>query len=108
MRSWCVLNATMQKQLLHPKPPLTRMCTVHHQAHEDRNDARKLTPDERKEKKLAKLAGQAEGQVTVQVAVFHVLSLANSKLQWRVRVNAEVKFLYAWPDVMKETVMPAH
>ncbi|KAK9808286.1 hypothetical protein WJX73_007656 [Symbiochloris irregularis] len=59
------------------------------QAHEDRNEARKLTPDERKEKKLAKLAGQAEGQVTVQVAVFHVLSLANSKLQWRVRVNAE-------------------
>ena len=60
------------------------------QAHEDRNEARKLTPAERKEKKLAKLTGETESAITTQVAVFTVGSLANTQHQWKVRVNAEV------------------
>ena len=60
------------------------------QAHEDRNEARKLTPAERKEKKLAKLTGEVEDAVITQVSVFSLGSLANTQHQWKVRVNAEV------------------
>eukprot|EP00210_Caulerpa_lentillifera_P007310 g6987.t1 len=57
------------------------------QAHEDRNLARKLTPAERKEKNLKKLFSKDNGDVNV--CVFKVAELTNTKLQFKVTVNAE-------------------
>lgn len=59
------------------------------QAHEDRNEARKLTPAERKEKKLAKLTGEQDTAVTILVAVYYVRDLEHKHYQWKVRINAE-------------------
>ena len=60
------------------------------QAHEDRNLARKLTPAEKKEKKLKKLVGEANEGDAPQVAVYKVLDLSNRQHQFKVRVNAQV------------------
>lgn len=63
------------------------------QAHEDRNLARKLTPAEKKEKKLKKLVGEANEGDAPQVAVYRVQDLANRQHQFKVRVNAQVGFV---------------
>ena len=63
------------------------------QAHEDRNLARKLTPAEKKEKKLKKLVGEANEGDAPQVAVYKVQDLSNRQHQFKVRVNAQVRFL---------------
>ena len=60
------------------------------QAHEDRNLARKLTPAEKKEKKLKKLVGEANEGDAPQVAVYRVSDLSNRQHQFKVRVNAQV------------------
>ena len=63
-------------------------------AHDDRNEARKLTPAERKEKKMRKLlddpAGTAAGET--QVCVYRVESMANPE-QFRVDINAQENHL---------------
>lgn len=59
------------------------------QAHEDRNLARKLTPAEKKEKKLKKLVGEANEGDAPQVAVYKVMDLSNRQHQFKVRVNAQ-------------------
>ena len=79
--------AALQRQCQEPHG--THQCLS--QAHDDRNEARKLTPAERKAKKLARLTGDIDTQATVQVAVYYVRSLASTRLQWKVRVNAEVR-----------------
>lgn len=60
------------------------------QAHEDRNLARKLTPAEKKEKKLKKLVGEANEGDSPQVALYKVMDLSNRQHQFKVRVNAQV------------------
>lgn len=71
-----------------------RQMAERQQAHEDRNLARKLTPAERREKKLAKLfsegggsasAGGEEAASTAHVAVYKVGSLAAPKNRFKVR-----------------------
>eukprot|EP00884_Botryococcus_braunii_P015893 jgi/Botrbrau1/2988/Bobra.0026s0049.2 len=59
------------------------------QAHEDRNLARKLTPMEKKEKKLKKLLGDAEAGVATMVSVYRVRFLSTPQLRFKVSVNAE-------------------
>ncbi|KAL3131502.1 U4/U6-U5 snRNP complex subunit prp3 [Trebouxia sp. C0009 RCD-2024] len=59
------------------------------QAHEDRNLARKLTPAEKKEKKLKKLVGEANEGDAPQVALYKVQDLSNRQHQFKVRVNAQ-------------------
>ena len=63
------------------------------QAHEDRNLARKLTPAEKKEKKLKKLVGEANEGDAPQVALYKVQDLSNRQHQFKVRVNAQVILL---------------
>ena len=65
-------------------------CDAGMQAHDDRNEARKLTPAERKEKRVQKLTGEAEDTGALLVAVYAVLDLSSTQHQWKVRVNAEV------------------
>ena len=60
------------------------------QAHEDRNLARKLTPAEKKEKKLKKLVGEANEGDSPEVALYKVMDLSNRQHQFKVRVNAQV------------------
>ena len=68
----------------------TFLCAAVPQAHEDRNLARKLTPAEKKEKKMKKLVGEAsEGEVPI-VTLFRVRDLSHKQLQFKVKVNAEV------------------
>lgn len=67
------------------------------QAHEDRNLARKLTPAEKKEKKLKKLVGEANEGDAPQVALYKVQDLSNRQHQFKVRVNAQVSLLYLLP-----------
>ncbi len=70
---------------------LTLSFTGSTQAHEDRNLARKLTPAERKEKKLQKLVGDAqEGEATL-VSVYRVRRLKSPQMRFKVHVNAEVR-----------------
>lgn len=61
------------------------------QAHDDRNLARKLTPTERKEKKMKKLLGDAEAGVATMVSVYRVGTLSSPQLRFKVSVNAEVR-----------------
>ena len=70
---------------------LYRWEAVDLQAHEDRNLARKLTPAEKKEKKLKKLVGEANEGDAPQVALYKVMDLSNRQHQFKVRVNAQVK-----------------
>ncbi len=64
------------------------------QAHEDRNLARKLTPAEKKEKKLKKLVGEANEGDAPQVALYKVMDLSNRQHQFKVKMNAQVSHLY--------------
>ena len=61
-------------------------------AHEDRNLARKLTPAERRDKKMRKLfdagVGSGGGDET-HVHVYRVTSMNNPKNRFRVDVNAQ-------------------
>lgn len=62
--------------------------------HEMRNQAAKLTPQERKEKKTKKL--QELDYISlhgVQVAVFRVRNFSNLKFRFKVDVNAQQHFL---------------
>ena len=59
------------------------------QAHMDRNEASKLTPAERKEKKIKKLVGSTN-DAAITANVYMVLDLSSTQHQWKVRVNAEV------------------
>lgn len=59
------------------------------EAHEDRNLARKLTPAERREKKLRKLFDDPSTSAETQVHVFRVESMANPKNKFRVDINAQ-------------------
>ena len=52
--------------------------------------ARKLTPAEKKEKKLKKLVGEANEGDAPQVALYKVMDLSNRQHQFKVRVNAQV------------------
>ena len=63
----------------------------------DRNEATKLTPAERKEKKIRKLVG-ASGDPALTACVYVVTDLSSTQHQWKVRVNAEVvpACLSAW------------
>ena len=56
----------------------------------DRNKATKLTPAERKEKKIRKLVG-ASGDPALTACVYVVTDLSSMQHQWKVRVNAEVR-----------------
>ena len=67
------------------------------QAHEDRNLARKLTPAEKKDKKLKKLVGEANEGDAPQVALYKVTNLTNRQHQFKVRVNAQVSPLLPLP-----------
>ena len=64
------------------------------QAHEDRNLARKLTPAEKKEKKLKKLVGEANEGDAPQVALYKVMDLSNRQHQFKVKMNAQVSHLF--------------
>ncbi|CAG0891232.1 unnamed protein product [Cyprideis torosa] len=57
------------------------------QAHEDANSARKLTPEERKKKKLAKL--QEDTSSGVNVSVYRVRDLTNPAQKFKVETNAK-------------------
>lgn len=59
--------------------------------HEMRNQAAKLTPKERKDKKMAKL--QEDTSKGVSVAVFRVKNFQNPKHRFKVDVNAQQLFL---------------
>ncbi|KAJ1426906.1 pre-mRNA processing factor 3-domain-containing protein [Ochromonadaceae sp. CCMP2298] len=59
--------------------------------HEMRNQAAKLTPQEKREKKLRKL--QEDVSRGVSVAVFRVSDFASLKLRYKVDVNAQQLFL---------------
>ncbi|KAK9829066.1 hypothetical protein WJX72_003724 [[Myrmecia] bisecta] len=59
------------------------------QAHDDRNLSRKLTPAERKEKKMNKLVGEAGEGSAELVSVYCVRDLSHPQNKFKVRVNAE-------------------
>lgn len=61
------------------------------QAHEDRNLANKLTPAEKREKKIRKLVGAANEGEAKSVTLFRVTSLAAPQHRFKVRANAEVR-----------------
>lgn len=63
------------------------------QAHEDRNLANKLTPAERREKKIRKLTGAAEEAEAMHVSVYRVKDLSHPQNRFKVKVNAEVSLL---------------
>ena len=91
----CPFLPTHQNYPSPPPPPPQRLhprvvCGV--QAHEDRNLARKLTPAEKKEKKLKKLVGEANEGDSPEVALYKVMDLSNRQHQFKVRVNAQVSF----------------
>lgn len=58
------------------------------QAHIDRNIARKLTPDERREKKERKLFDDPKTAETI-VSVYKVISLSHPQTRFKVDVNAQ-------------------
>uniref|UniRef100_A0A7S0T3W0 Uncharacterized protein n=1 Tax=Mantoniella antarctica TaxID=81844 RepID=A0A7S0T3W0_9CHLO len=58
-------------------------------AHDDRNEARKLTPAEKREKKLRKLFDDPSTSAETQVHVYRVESMANPKNKFRVDINAQ-------------------
>jgi U4/U6 small nuclear ribonucleoprotein PRP3 len=59
--------------------------------HEERNAERKLTPEQRKEKKIAKLKEDTSLQSIV--AVFKVNSVADPRLRFKVDINAQQNYL---------------
>ncbi|TMW60454.1 hypothetical protein Poli38472_000496 [Pythium oligandrum] len=68
--------------------------------HEMRNLARKLTPEERREKKLRKIKEDAAGDI--HVAVFRVPDLANPQHRFKVDVNAQQYHLTGGVLICKE------
>ena len=60
------------------------------QAHEDRNLARKLTPAERREKKMRKMFDPEKG---IFLALFKVQHLQNAQHKFKIDVNAEENML---------------
>ena len=60
------------------------------QAHEDRNLARKLTPAERREKKMRKMFDPENGLFS---AVFKIKSLRNPQHKFKINVNADENML---------------
>lgn len=76
------------------------------QAHDDRNLARKLTPMERKEKKMKKLLGDAEAGVATMVSVYRIGSLSSPQLRFKVSVNAEVRTYFAGRTAGRYFVAP--
>lgn len=63
------------------------------QAHEDRNLANKLTPAEKREKKIRKLTGAAGEGEARPVALYRVADLSAPQHRFKVRANAEVNTL---------------
>lgn len=61
------------------------------QAHEDRNLANKLTPAERRDKKIRKLTGAASEGEAKSVSVYRVNCSTTPQQNFKVRANAEVK-----------------
>uniref|UniRef100_K3W6M6 Uncharacterized protein n=1 Tax=Globisporangium ultimum (strain ATCC 200006 / CBS 805.95 / DAOM BR144) TaxID=431595 RepID=K3W6M6_GLOUD len=68
--------------------------------HEMRNLARKLTPEERREKKLRKIKEDAAGDI--HVAVFKVPDLSNPQHRFKVDVNAQQFHLTGGVLICKE------
>ncbi|TYZ63283.1 hypothetical protein PybrP1_009072 [[Pythium] brassicae (nom. inval.)] len=68
--------------------------------HEMRNLARKLTPEERREKKLRKIKEDAAGDI--HVAVFRVPDLSNPQHRFKVDVNAQQYHLTGGVLICKE------
>ncbi|XP_059476632.1 U4/U6 small nuclear ribonucleoprotein Prp3 isoform X2 [Neocloeon triangulifer] len=60
-------------------------------AHEDANAARKLTPEERRSKKIKKM--KEDTTLGVQVAVFRVTDLSNQSKKFKVETNAKQLFM---------------
>ena len=60
------------------------------QAHEDRNLASKLTPAERREKKIKKLTGAASEGEAKPVSVYKVNCGTTPQQRFKIRANAEV------------------
>uniref|UniRef100_A0A061SGE1 U4/U6 small nuclear ribonucleoprotein PRP3 n=2 Tax=Tetraselmis sp. GSL018 TaxID=582737 RepID=A0A061SGE1_9CHLO len=58
-------------------------------AHEDRNLARKLTPAERREKKVKKLFGNPDEVAATQVAVYRIEDLSFKQHIYKVDINAQ-------------------
>lgn len=56
--------------------------------------ARKLTPAEKKEKKLKKLVGEANEGDAPQVALYKIMDLSNRQHQFKVKMNAQVSHLF--------------
>ena len=63
------------------------MCS---QAHEDRNLANKLTPAEKREKKIRKLTGLASEGEAKSVSVYRVNCSTTPQQNFKIRANAEV------------------
>lgn len=63
------------------------------QAHEDRNLASKLTPAERREKKIKKLTGAAGEGEAKPVSVYRVNSATTPQQHFKIRANAEVSLV---------------
>ena len=60
------------------------------QAHEDRNLASKLTPAERREKKINTLTGAASEGEAKPVSVYRVNCGTTPQQRFKIRANAEV------------------
>jgi U4/U6 small nuclear ribonucleoprotein PRP3 len=66
-------------------------------AHDDRNLSRKLTPAERKEKKVKKLFGDPEAVAATQVCVFRVEDLSFKQHIYKVRrIKPEKQHVFMW------------
>eukprot|EP01138_Halocafeteria_seosinensis_P015140 gb/GECG01015453.1/.p1 GENE.gb/GECG01015453.1/~~gb/GECG01015453.1/.p1 ORF type:complete len:619 (+),score=116.34 gb/GECG01015453.1/:1-1857(+) len=73
--------------------------------HEMRNQARKLTPEERKEKDQKKMSEDVTGSGGVQVAVFRVKDLSNPRHRFKVDANARQRYLTGMVLMCREPQM---
>uniref|UniRef100_A0A7S1SMC0 Uncharacterized protein n=1 Tax=Tetraselmis chuii TaxID=63592 RepID=A0A7S1SMC0_9CHLO len=71
-------------------------------AHDDRNLSRKLTPAERKEKKVKKLFGDTEAVAATQVCVFRVEDLSFKQHIYKVDINAQENRLTGTQLIVEE------
>ncbi|XP_065353073.1 U4/U6 small nuclear ribonucleoprotein Prp3 isoform X1 [Cloeon dipterum] len=69
-------------------------------AHEDANAARKLTPEERRLKKIKKM--KEDTTLGVQVAVFRVRDLSNPSKKFKVETNAKQLFMTGTAVIFKD------
>lgn len=77
--------------------------------HEMRNQAAKLTPQERREKKIRKLHEDAAKPGALQAAAFCVRDFSNLKHRFKVDVNAQQYFLTGigeWLNEVRTLVSP--